>query len=157
MYVKITEYEYKYLFNTIEKHEELITSLCRQYCINKLDEGLVRPNNEIGKSTKRINISYMHFKLDQHEKQLQDLIGKIIEYKVNTGNEYKEVGLTTEQKRYLQSKIEEQDYNIEKLCEASLPDDSFDENNESCLSILFCLTIVILLVFIVSYKILTIK
>lgn len=157
MYVNISEKEFNYLFDAIDKHEEIIKQLCMRYNIKKIDDGLVKPKYEYGKPIKCINIAYMHFKLDQHEKQLQDLINERIEYKMNSGDEYKEVGLTKEQKRYLMTKIEEQDYNIERLCEASLPDDNFDENIESRLPILFCLTIVILLVFIVSYKILTIK
>lgn len=157
MYVNISEKEFNYLFDTIDKHEEIIKRLCERYNIKKLDDGIIKPKYEYGKQIKRISITYLHFKLNQHEKQLQDLIGEHIEYKVNSGNEYKEVGLTKEQKRYLMAKIEEQDYNIERLCEASIPEDVTDVSDEHCLSILICCSVVILLLFIVGYKILSIK
>lgn len=157
MYVNISEKEFNYLFDTIDKHEEIIKHLCMRYNIKKIDDGIVKPKYEHGKPIKCINIAYMHFKLDQHEKELQDLINERIEYKMNSGDEYKEVGLTKEQKRYLMTKIEEQDYNIERLYEASTPEDIVDISDEQFISILISCGVVILIVFIVGYKILSIK
>lgn len=157
MYVNISEKEFNYLFDTIDKHEEIIKHLCMHYNIKKIDDGIVKPKYEHGKPIKCINIAYMHFKLDQHEKELQDLINERIEYKMNSGDEYKEVGLTKEQKRYLMTKIEEQDYNIERLYEASTPEDIVDISDEQFISILISCGVAILIVFIVGYKILSVK